>query len=76
MCGYIRANEGGLEGGLGSYATTTLKAWAYPNGCHVAEVEIDEETGVVRLTRYTVADDFGKVINPRLFHRSWRRSCG
>jgi len=36
----------------------------YPNGCHVCEVEIDRETGVCDITRYTVVDDFGKVINP------------
>lgn len=38
----------------------------YPNGCHVAEVEIEPETGVVRVTRYTVVDDFGTVLNPML----------
>ncbi len=36
----------------------------FPNGCHVAEVEIDPETGVVRLERYVVCDDVGKAINP------------
>ncbi|MBP01687.1 MAG: carbon monoxide dehydrogenase [Rhodospirillaceae bacterium] len=36
----------------------------YPNGCHVCEVEIDSETGVLRLVRYTVVDDVGTVINP------------
>jgi carbon-monoxide dehydrogenase large subunit len=39
---------------------------AFPNGCHVAEVEIDPKTGVVRLVRYTVVDDFGTLINPML----------
>ncbi len=38
----------------------------FPNGCHVAEVEIDPETGGVEVTRYTVVDDFGTVVNPRL----------
>ena len=38
----------------------------FPNGCHVAEVEIDPETGQVRLLRYTVADDFGKVLQPAI----------
>jgi len=36
----------------------------YPNGCHVCEIEIDQQTGVCEVTRYTVVDDFGKVINP------------
>ena len=39
---------------------------AYPNGCHVAEVEIEEETGVARVVRYTMVNDFGVVINPML----------
>ncbi len=41
-------------------------ASTYPNGCHIAEVEIDPETGAVALTRYTVVDDFGTVVNPLL----------
>jgi aerobic carbon-monoxide dehydrogenase large subunit len=39
---------------------------AFPNGCHVVEVEIDPETGHVRLDRYTAVDDFGTLINPML----------
>jgi len=38
----------------------------YPNGCHVCEVEVDPETGVVEVLRYTVVDDLGKLINPLL----------
>lgn len=38
----------------------------YPNGTHIAEVEIDPETGVVSLERYTICDDFGIVVNPIL----------
>jgi carbon-monoxide dehydrogenase large subunit len=39
---------------------------AFPNGCHVAEVEIDPETGVVEIARYAMVNDFGIVINPLL----------
>jgi len=39
---------------------------AFPNGCHVAEVEIDPETGVIELVKYSSANDFGTVINPML----------
>jgi carbon-monoxide dehydrogenase large subunit len=39
---------------------------AYPNGCHVAEVEIDPETGIVEVVKYASANDFGTVINPML----------
>jgi len=38
----------------------------FPNGCHVAEVEIDPDTGIVRIVRYTGVNDFGTVINPML----------
>ena len=50
----------------------------YPNGCHVCELEIDEETGEVEIVRYSVVDDVGTVINPLLLkgqiHR--RRRAG
>src|SRR5262249_34120581 len=39
---------------------------AFPNGCHVAEVEIDPQTGVVEVVKYTSVNDFGTVINPML----------
>jgi len=39
---------------------------AFPNGCHVAEVEIDPETGVIEVVKYSSANDFGTVINPML----------
>ncbi|MBR0839288.1 xanthine dehydrogenase family protein molybdopterin-binding subunit [Bradyrhizobium liaoningense] len=39
---------------------------AFPNGCHVAEVEIDPDTGVVQIVRYSAVNDFGTVINPML----------
>ncbi len=39
---------------------------AFPNGCHIAEVEIDPETGTVDVVRYTFVNDFGVVINPLL----------
>jgi carbon-monoxide dehydrogenase large subunit len=36
----------------------------FPNGCHMAEVEVDPDTGHVELMRYSVCDDFGKTVNP------------
>jgi aerobic carbon-monoxide dehydrogenase large subunit len=39
---------------------------AFPNGCHVAEVEIDPETGAIELVRYSSVNDFGTVVNPLL----------
>jgi carbon-monoxide dehydrogenase large subunit len=42
------------------------EAFTFPNGCHVVEVEIDPDTGMVTVDRYAVCDDFGRVINPLL----------
>jgi aerobic carbon-monoxide dehydrogenase large subunit len=39
---------------------------AFPNGAHVAEVEIDPDTGWVEVVKYTMVNDFGTVINPLL----------
>jgi aerobic carbon-monoxide dehydrogenase large subunit len=39
---------------------------SFPNGCHIAEVEIDPETGETALQRYTAVDDFGVLVNPML----------
>jgi carbon-monoxide dehydrogenase large subunit len=56
----------GEELGLAADVVLTPDEATFPNGCHVAEVEIDPETGVVRLVRYVVSDDVGTVINPLL----------
>ncbi len=52
--------------GLIATQTQTPTAPTFPNGCHIAEIEIDRETGKVELLNYTVVDDFGKVINPMI----------
>ncbi len=39
---------------------------AFPNGCHIAELEVDEETGVVTVASYVMANDFGTLVNPKL----------
>jgi carbon-monoxide dehydrogenase large subunit len=39
---------------------------AFPNGCHIAEVEIDPETGVVAVVKYSMVSDFGVIVNPLL----------
>jgi carbon-monoxide dehydrogenase large subunit len=41
-------------------------AATFPNGCHVAEVEVDPETGVTEVVRYSCVNDFGTVINPMI----------
>jgi aerobic carbon-monoxide dehydrogenase large subunit len=58
----------GMEPGLIEKAIYTGKMASYPNGCHVCELEIDEDTGVVEIMNYNVVDDVGTVINPLLLH--------
>ncbi len=41
---------------------------SFPNGCHICEVEIDPETGVVEVAAYTAVDDCGTVLNPLIVH--------
>ncbi|MDA0656783.1 MAG: xanthine dehydrogenase family protein molybdopterin-binding subunit [Proteobacteria bacterium] len=53
-----------LETGLTATAIFTPIAQNYPNGTHIVELEIDEETGVINLTKYSVVDDVGTVLNP------------
>jgi carbon-monoxide dehydrogenase large subunit len=57
-----------MEAGLIATSVYNAKVDNFPNGCHVCEVEIDEETGVVEIVRYSVVDDVGTVINPLLVH--------
>jgi carbon-monoxide dehydrogenase large subunit len=56
----------GMENGLDTSATTVLPAWTFPNGCHIAEVEVDAATGVTEVVDYNIVDDFGVVLNPML----------
>ena len=56
----------GVEAGLDERATFFPKAPTFPNGSHVCEIEIDPETGVVKIVGYWVVDDVGRVLNPML----------
>jgi carbon-monoxide dehydrogenase large subunit len=58
----------GMETGLFATAVYNAPVNNYPNGCHTCELEIDRETGKVDITRYSVVDDFGTVLNPLLLH--------
>jgi aerobic carbon-monoxide dehydrogenase large subunit len=55
-----------LASGLEGVGYWTASPQNYPNGCHVIEVEVDPDTGSVRLDRVTAMDDFGVVMNPLL----------
>ncbi len=56
----------GIEAGLDAAATTKLDAWTFPNGCHIAEVEVDPSTGITTVVDYNIVDDFGVILNPML----------
>jgi carbon-monoxide dehydrogenase large subunit len=56
----------GMEAGFDEKAHYLPAASTFPNGCHVCEVEIDEDTGRVEIVRFLVVDDFGTVVNPLL----------
>ncbi|PTM52333.1 xanthine dehydrogenase family protein molybdopterin-binding subunit [Phreatobacter oligotrophus] len=55
-----------LEPGLkeGSFYDPTN--FTFPAGCHICEIEVDQETGVARIVKWTAVDDFGNVINPMI----------
>lgn len=53
-------------GTLDTGAHNPNEDFVFPNGCHVAEVEVDPETGAVALTRYLAVDDYGVLVNPLL----------
>ena len=55
-----------LEPGLDESATFQPDNFTFPHGCHIAEVEIDPDTGTVDLVDYTVVHDFGRALNPLL----------
>ena len=61
----LAAKFPGQLDGRARYAPETPRP-TYPNGCHVAEVEVETETGLVAVTHYSLVDDFGTIVNPML----------
>ncbi|HEX2116784.1 MAG TPA: xanthine dehydrogenase family protein molybdopterin-binding subunit [Alphaproteobacteria bacterium] len=55
-----------LEPGLDETAFYDPKNFTFPAGCHIAEVEVDPDTGVTQLVKFTAVDDVGRVINPMI----------
>jgi carbon-monoxide dehydrogenase large subunit len=55
---------GGVPATLDDTGYSTATKNTFPNGCHICEVEIDEETGATVICRYALVDDFGRIVNP------------
>jgi carbon-monoxide dehydrogenase large subunit len=55
-----------LEPGLDESAFYDPANFTFPAGCHICEVEVDPETGVIQIVNWTAVDDFGKVVNPMI----------
>ena len=61
-----RAAGGQAATTLDSAEVAKIDVHTFPNGCHMAEVEIDPDTGMVSILRYIVCDDVGKAVNPMI----------
>ena len=57
-----------LGGPLAGAGDETMPVPSFPYGCAVCEVEVDPETGVVEIVRYTTVDDVGRAVNPLILH--------
>ncbi len=57
-----------LRGKLDAIGDETIPLAAFPYGCHVCEVEVDPDTGVVEIVRYSAVDDVGRAVNPMIVH--------
>ncbi len=55
-----------LEPGLSEKAFYDPKNFTYPAGTHIAEVEVDTQTGAIELVNFVAVDDFGRIINPMI----------
>lgn len=61
-----RAAKGQEATMLDAAEVAKIDIHTFPNGCHMAEVEIDPDTGMISVLRYIVCDDVGKAVNPMI----------
>ncbi|MEQ9814245.1 MAG: xanthine dehydrogenase family protein molybdopterin-binding subunit [Azospirillaceae bacterium] len=68
MASYVSHNfpTDELEPGLDERCFYDPANFTYPAGCHVCEIEVDEDTGFVEVVKFTAVDDFGEVVNPMI----------
>src|SRR5262249_28703754 len=57
-----------LKGGLAIAADNEMHDPVFPNGCAICEIEVDPDTGLPTITRYSCVDDVGRCINPMIVH--------
>ncbi|HXQ50057.1 MAG TPA: xanthine dehydrogenase family protein molybdopterin-binding subunit [Stellaceae bacterium] len=57
---------GDVPASLDTAGMSTANQNTFPNGCHICELEIDPDTGATTVCGYTVADDFGRIVNPMI----------
>ena len=61
-----RAASGQEATQLDAAEVAKIDVHTFPNGCHMAEVEVDPDTGMISILRYIVCDDVGKAVNPMI----------
>ena len=61
-----RAAKGEAATLLDAAEVAEIKSHTFPNGCHIAEVEVDPDTGMISVPRYIVVDDVGHAVNPMI----------
>jgi len=66
LCSGLRLPDGVPNSLSVDHITDKPVPSAFPNGCHIAEVEVDPETGAARVVKYTAVNDLGTVVNPLL----------
>jgi len=62
----VAARARAIDAPLDTYHRWTREWMTFPNGAHVAEIEIDRDTGHLTLARYTAVDDYGVLVNPMI----------